>query len=630
MKINKKGFTLIEILVAVLIIGVLVMIVVPIYQTAVDKSKYSAMMQAGKGIATAQESFYLTNGNYTTDLAKLDVDFAKNLSGYSSTVATDITANLSDKADYDYVKMTRNGMNNNYIIYLTGSENYPNEIHCEALKNNDRAIRLCEKLGGKRLHGSLTEGYNTYVLEGSGRGMAWTIATTMQGVQCEASENSGNKSCTVEKFAHSVVKTVCTNKNDPKTCKYYIYDEDAYVWECLGSKSKLVDGDCLATTTGTYLTRWDEDGNKVERQCDSYDKNKKACSQLAERTYNPLNTKVEADRRYCDQYDDDGRCIAYKQNQGYDSFGNLSGADPNNPTDFGTGQICRGSGQAGTFDCSNTTTHWTQVNCAAVDEDGECTSYKDGWLQTSTWNDKGMETFRESTICSSITSDKECGDVSKYIWTQGSYNDNGKLDTKIGRECLTKDSSGNCTEYAVNSDKNFQQNYTYDNNKNTLSDSTYKCATVSNETTCATYKSSNVKEYTYNNNNQKLTDLQTNCSSYDPNNNCTKKSTQLTEYTYAADKSLKPLSEVHTNCASYNSSNQCTKYDSVESKYRTFEGKEQTSWTSVKCNKYEGTECTGGWKVIYTPMKNGKDDTANRETIDACMNVDMTKGECLD
>ena len=56
----------------------------------------------------------------------------------------------------------------------------------------------------------------------------------------------------------------------------------------------------------------------------------------------------------------------------------------------------------------------------------------------------------------------------------------------------------------------------------------------------------------------------------------------------------------------------------------------QTSYTFVKCNKYTGLECTGGYKVEYTPMVNGKDDVANRVTIESCMSVDMTNGQCLD
>ncbi len=588
-----KGFTLIELLVVILIIGVLATVAIPLYQTTVDKSKYSSMMVPAKSLATAQEGYFTTNGHYSSDLAKLDVDFAKNLSGYSSEVVTGVTAQISDNADWEYVKMSKEGMNNNYIIYLKESGNFPGEVHCEALKDNARAERLCKELGGKRLHGSLTDGYNTYILSGNGKGVSHSIFTMMNGVVCEESENSGNKSCEVTRSNNSVIKTLCTNKNDPKTCKYLIYDENAYIWECAAGKSKLAGGTCLATGTGTYLTRWDEDGYKIERQCDSYDKTKQACSQLAERTYNTNNTKIEADRRYCKTYDEDGLCLAYEQNKGYDSFGTLSAPSGAKPEPSGHASL---NGQSGSFDFANSTTNWTQVNCTTVDDDGTCTSYKDGHFETSVWDSERNRVYEEFAMCSSVANDQTCNEFSSYKTMQASYTPSGKVENATYRECLARDSSGNCTSYSDNSNNNYSQSYTYNAQNKTTSDNKYSCKTVGSNGECTEYKSSVEKSYTYNG--------------------------------YAS----KATTEIIVNCKTYNSENQCTAYQPETQKFRTFADNNttQTSYTFVKCNKYTGLECTGGYKVEYTPMVNGKDDVANRVTIESCMSVDMTNGQCLD
>lgn len=69
----KKGFTLLELLVVVLIIAVLTAIATPRYQIAVNKSKTAEGMMALMAITSAQESYYLATGNYATDLKLLDL-----------------------------------------------------------------------------------------------------------------------------------------------------------------------------------------------------------------------------------------------------------------------------------------------------------------------------------------------------------------------------------------------------------------------------------------------------------------------------------------------------------------------------------------------------------------------------
>ena len=63
----KKGFTLIELLVVVLIIGILSAVAVPQYQRSVEKSRAAEALVLGRSIVAAQQSFYMANGEYTTN-----------------------------------------------------------------------------------------------------------------------------------------------------------------------------------------------------------------------------------------------------------------------------------------------------------------------------------------------------------------------------------------------------------------------------------------------------------------------------------------------------------------------------------------------------------------------------------
>ena len=72
-KNTRRGFTFLELLVVVLIIGILSAIAVPQYQKAVKKSKYVKMLAFTKIVADAQKLYYMQHGSYATSFAQLDI-----------------------------------------------------------------------------------------------------------------------------------------------------------------------------------------------------------------------------------------------------------------------------------------------------------------------------------------------------------------------------------------------------------------------------------------------------------------------------------------------------------------------------------------------------------------------------
>ena len=73
---NKKGFTLLELLVVVLIIGILASVALPQYKVAVKKATLSKYMAIVKALKEAQDRYFLTNGVFANDIDNLDIELS--------------------------------------------------------------------------------------------------------------------------------------------------------------------------------------------------------------------------------------------------------------------------------------------------------------------------------------------------------------------------------------------------------------------------------------------------------------------------------------------------------------------------------------------------------------------------
>lgn len=92
-----KGFTLLELLVVVLIIGILAGIALPQYKRVVEKSKAMQIVSLIKALALSMENYYLVNSTYPTSFDQLDVEFPADWTGnkriYGFSAVTDSKSN---------------------------------------------------------------------------------------------------------------------------------------------------------------------------------------------------------------------------------------------------------------------------------------------------------------------------------------------------------------------------------------------------------------------------------------------------------------------------------------------------------------------------------------------------------
>ena len=150
MKENKNGFTLLELLVVVVIIGVLAAIALPQYKKVVERSQMAEAVTVVKSIAQAQQRYYLSNGKYADcyGLNSLDVDITGTNGKYCSRCPAKITSNFvyasgPCNAGIDIAIAQRNPEGKRYYIYMLNSR----RIRCYAYQTaTDIQKELCSKL----------------------------------------------------------------------------------------------------------------------------------------------------------------------------------------------------------------------------------------------------------------------------------------------------------------------------------------------------------------------------------------------------------------------------------------------------------------------------------------------------
>lgn len=110
MKTKTQGFTLIELMIAVVIVSILVGIAVPSYQNSIQKSRRSDAKIALEKAAVMQEQHYFANSAFTTNV--------DNLGGTATLL-------LSPEGHYSITSALVSGNTNTYILTATALGSSP-------------------------------------------------------------------------------------------------------------------------------------------------------------------------------------------------------------------------------------------------------------------------------------------------------------------------------------------------------------------------------------------------------------------------------------------------------------------------------------------------------------------------
>ena len=157
-----KGFTLLELLVVVLIIGILAAIALPQYKMAVGKSKFIELKSLTKAVAESVQRYYLANNVYPNEYEDLDIVLHKTQSSHSSSSFEFTLSNSVGCAIWKsgrYIAACNKKIFGKKISYYLYSETLKSGLCLVHSKDtSDYANRLCQKETRKKTGAE----YSTY------------------------------------------------------------------------------------------------------------------------------------------------------------------------------------------------------------------------------------------------------------------------------------------------------------------------------------------------------------------------------------------------------------------------------------------------------------------------------------
>ena len=428
---HKRGFTLLEVLIAVIIIAVLATVAWPQYKHAVLKSRFSTVMPMAKAVADAQEVYYLGNNQYA--LGKEDLDIAP-----VEAENTQVSLSTGDEEDkYIYVAAYRTDIPNvRYIMYQKNSTKFASNIHCEAKADNDDALWLCEKgLQGTEVtgSGSLQGGtYKTFLLAGNQGDSSFLTCPTNatcdeQGTVtgCEEGyyqdEQTTCKQGTMCDKDTEIIRTSCSGNCGEEvkqgTCNFQTGTWNYTVTQSCPVKPSNYTEPCADGSYGTqrYTYVCNDEGTAWVAQLSS-----SSCP--VEGTY--------GDGTSCSSSESSNKCSGYTFSYANCSTYNSSESGCNGNT-YTKGSICfsfianscNGGTYSGryTFESSGWRPSYCQANSGAESSCNGATFNEYGQCNASASNSCNNGTFNSGSMCVASASNTCSGTYNGTAYCSGSY-----------------------------------------------------------------------------------------------------------------------------------------------------------------------------------------------------------------
>ena len=166
---NKKyprGFTLLELLVVVLIVGILTAIALPQYQLAVGKSRFATLKNITKSIQESAQRYYMVNGTYNLAPKHLDIDLniTKGADSYNwFSIQNDISCNIWPETSMLRIACSKTIFGINTRLYIDLETGQPSSCLVFSTDKNDKLNKICQQETGKtNKQASCNDSYCSY------------------------------------------------------------------------------------------------------------------------------------------------------------------------------------------------------------------------------------------------------------------------------------------------------------------------------------------------------------------------------------------------------------------------------------------------------------------------------------
>ena len=142
--VNKKGFTLIEMLVVVLIIGILAAIALPQYELSVEKTRASQALVALRSLKDSMEREKLARGQYPTVIEDIDITVPAN-QYWTFSISSDFSIFANRKSN-------TGGFNKSYLIAYR-FDGITHRLICRSQEDIEYGEKICKALGATQTDG---------------------------------------------------------------------------------------------------------------------------------------------------------------------------------------------------------------------------------------------------------------------------------------------------------------------------------------------------------------------------------------------------------------------------------------------------------------------------------------------